>query len=203
MQTETTTVTLWRPLGLNELKLIFDSGYKQYPPRLDWQPIFYPVTNFAYAEQITREWNVVSNGNHCGFVTEFDIDQAHLSQYQEQNVGLRFHNEYWIPAEELDAFNAHIVGDIRVVASRYSDQYTGVTIAEGALAGKSIREQLNHLETIVAEEAQIKAVFQQAEYAILTNLGFWKQFCEEKETTVNRLIDIWSEFRPKQKNNYC
>ncbi len=197
------TVRLWRPVGLNELKPIVDSGYKRYPPRLEWQPIFYPVTNFAYAEQITREWNVVSNGNHCGFVTEFDMDQEHLSQYQEQNVGARIHNEYWIPAEELEAFNARIVGDIRVVASRYSAEYTGVTIEAGLLANKNIREQLAFLETILEEEAQVKAVFQEAEYAILTNLGFWKQFHKDQEKVVDRLIEIWGEFRPRQMNNYC
>jgi hypothetical protein len=203
MQIAISTVRLWRPVGLNELRLIFDSEYQKYPPRLDWQPIFYPVTNFAYAEQITREWNVVSNGNHCGFVTEFDIDQQFLFQYQEQNVGAIFHNEYWVPAEELEVFNAHIVGDIRVVASRYSIQYSGVTITEGVLAGKTVREQLQYLETVLDDKKQVQIVFQQAEYAVLTNLGFWKQFCKDKEVAVDRLIEIWGEFRPQQKNNYC
>jgi hypothetical protein len=203
METAISTVRLWRPLGLNELKLIFDSGYKEYPPRLDWQPIFYPVTNFAYAEQITREWNVVSNGDHCGFVTEFDIDQDHLLQYQEQNVGGKIHNEYWIPAEELETFNNKIVGDIRVVASRYSKEYIGVNITEGLMANKNISEQLAYLETILHDLDKVKAVFKEAEYTILTNLSFWQQFSQDKALVVNRLIEIWSEFRPQQRNCYC
>lgn len=46
---------LYRPVGLKELQLIIDSGYKKFPPRLSWQPIFYPVLNQAYAEQIALE----------------------------------------------------------------------------------------------------------------------------------------------------
>ncbi|WP_197901675.1 hypothetical protein [Rhodocytophaga rosea] len=196
------TTRLWRPVGLKELRLIFDSGYKSYPPRLYWQPIFYPVTNFAYAEQITREWNVPSNGDHCGFVTEFDINRAHLAQYQEQNVGGTIHNEYWIPAEELEAFNDKITGDIRVVASRYSADYKGISVEKGILSGKNIWEQLSYLESVIHEKEHIKAVFAEAEYAVLTNLGFWKQFAKEKEAVVNQLIEVWREFRPAQGNNY-
>ena len=31
-------------------------------------------------------------------------------------VGGRLHEEYWIPADELPEFNAHIVGEIDLVA---------------------------------------------------------------------------------------
>jgi hypothetical protein len=34
-----------------------------------------------------------------------------------QTVGSRLHREYWIPAEELERFNQHIIGKIEVVAS--------------------------------------------------------------------------------------
>jgi hypothetical protein len=197
------TVRLWRALGLKELKLIVDSEHKKFPPRLYWQPIFYPVTNFAYTQQITREWNVESNGDYCGFVTEFDINQEHLSKYQEQNVGGQIHTEYWIPAEELDAFDANIVGDIRVVASRYSKEYSGPVIEECLLANKSIDEQLVYLHSVLADSEKLKAVFKEAEYAILTNLGFWKRFRKDKEPIVDQLIKIWSKFRPEQKNSYC
>jgi hypothetical protein len=32
-----------------------------------------------------------------------------------QDAGGRAHLEYWIPAEEIDAFNASIVGKIEVI----------------------------------------------------------------------------------------
>ena len=43
------TITLYRPVGANELKLIEEVGYTAFPPRLPEQPIFYPVMNEAYA----------------------------------------------------------------------------------------------------------------------------------------------------------
>jgi len=51
------TTTLYRPVGLKELQLIIEFDYKKIPPRLEWQPIFYPVLNQEYAEQIAYKWN--------------------------------------------------------------------------------------------------------------------------------------------------
>ncbi|HEV2482639.1 MAG TPA: hypothetical protein VGS79_23400 [Puia sp.] len=39
------TIKLYRPVGLKELELIRLSGWREFPPRLEWQPIFYPVLN--------------------------------------------------------------------------------------------------------------------------------------------------------------
>ena len=36
---------LYRPVGLEELELIYDSGMKAFPARMPKQPIFYPVLN--------------------------------------------------------------------------------------------------------------------------------------------------------------
>ena len=106
-------VTLYRPVGPEELALIEASGWREFPPRLPEQPIFYPVTNQAYAAQIARDWNVKASG--AGFVTAFDVEAEYLKQYPVQKVGGSVHTEYWMPAEALEAFNRHIVGVIRVV----------------------------------------------------------------------------------------
>ena len=108
------TVTLYRPVGPKELALIADSGWREFPPRLPDLPIFYPVTNETYAAQIARDWNVKASG--AGFVTQFDIDAYHLSQYRVEKVGGAIHTEYWIPAEDLSAFNRNIRGSIIVTA---------------------------------------------------------------------------------------
>jgi hypothetical protein len=39
-----------------------------------------------------------------------------LDAYEVQQAGARTHLEYWIPADDLDAFNDAIVGEIRVTA---------------------------------------------------------------------------------------
>ncbi len=110
----TATVTLYRPVGPAELALIEAAAWRRFPPRLPDQPIFYPVVQEAYAIKIARDWNVPASG--AGFVTRFAVDAAYLGGYAPQVAGGRDHTEYWIPAEELEAFNDHIVGDIVVVA---------------------------------------------------------------------------------------
>lgn len=107
------TVTLWRPVGPKELALIEASGMASFPPRLPEQPIFYPVLTEDYAIKIARDWNVKASGS--GFVTRFDVLKSYLDDYEVQEAGGQSHREYWIPAEELDAFNVAIVGKIEVV----------------------------------------------------------------------------------------
>lgn len=104
---------LYRPVGPAELKLIEESAWKEFPPRLPDQPIFYPVTNEAYAIQIARDWNVKASGS--GFVTRFEVDGTYLSKFAIQTVGGSQHTELWVPAEELGTFNSHIIGPIEVI----------------------------------------------------------------------------------------
>lgn len=107
------TVTLRRPTGPQELALLEASGWREWPPRLPDQPIFYPVLNEDYAVRIARDWNVKASG--VGYVTRFDVEKAYLDQYEVQQAGGQTILEYWIPAEDLDEFNRHIVGLIEVV----------------------------------------------------------------------------------------
>ena len=106
------TTILYRPVGPRELALIIASGYREFPPRLPEQPIFYPVLNEDYARQIARDWNVKESGS--GYVTKFDVAADFVSKYPVQTVGGRIHPELWVPAEELAEFNRHKIGRIEV-----------------------------------------------------------------------------------------
>lgn len=117
---------LFRPVGLYELRLIRDSGYTAFPPRLPEQPIFYPVLNQEYAEQIARDWNAQDErSGFMGAVTVFDVDAAYLAQFEAQIVGAAQHRELWVPAAKLDEFNRHIIGGIRVLSAFYGADYSG------------------------------------------------------------------------------
>ena len=112
---EAETVTLWRPVGPAELALIEESGMRAFPPRLPDQPIFYPVTSEDYAVRIARDWNVPASGS--GFVTRFRVRRDFLDAYPPQEAGGRALTEHWIPASEMPALNAAIVGGIEVTQS--------------------------------------------------------------------------------------
>lgn len=126
------TVTLYRPVGQPELDLISGSGYKAFPPRLSWQPIFYPVLNLEYASSIAHEWNTNDDANgNVGYVTQFDIPEDYFRTFEVQNVGALHHNEIWVPAELLQEFNAKIVNNIRVVKAFYGEKFRGEKIEVG------------------------------------------------------------------------
>ena len=114
MSAESETVTLFRPVGPAELRLIEQADYRAFPPRLPEQPIFYPVLTEEYAVKIARDWNVPASG--AGYVTRFRVTRAFLAQYEIHNAGGRDFQEYWIPAEHLSQLNDNIVGQIEVIA---------------------------------------------------------------------------------------
>lgn len=107
---------LYRPVGQAEMDLITESGYRSFPPRLPQQPIFYPVLNEQYAVEIAERWNTRDkNSGYRGYVTKFEIEEDFIKRYAIQTVGANYHQELWIPAEDLAEFNRHIMGKIEVI----------------------------------------------------------------------------------------
>ncbi len=72
------------------------------------------MLNEWHATKIAREWNVPHAG--VRLVCEFDAGAEYLKRFDVQQVGGRDVLELWVPAEELEEFNAHIVGRIRMIA---------------------------------------------------------------------------------------
>ena len=113
------TITLYRPTGPDELRLVEGSGFKEWPPRLPEQPIFYPVTNEEYARQIATQWNIKDSG--VGYVTQFEVRKEFMDKYDIQQVGGSKHTEWWILAEDLAELNLNIVGFIKVIGEYRKD----------------------------------------------------------------------------------
>jgi GNAT superfamily N-acetyltransferase len=117
---------LFRPTGLRELELIASLGWSAWPPRLPEQPIFYPVLSLEYARRIAREWNANDQfSGFVGFVTTFELDDEFARRYPAQRAGGGSHEELWVPASELEAFNAQIVGSITVVEAHVGTRFAG------------------------------------------------------------------------------
>ena len=109
---------LFRPVGQKEKELIEESGFTAFPPRLDWQPIFYPVLNLRYAEEIAGKWNTKdADSGYIGYVTRFEIDDNYIAAFPVHTVGASYHQELWIPAEELEIFNSKIIGKIEMITT--------------------------------------------------------------------------------------
>lgn len=76
----------------------------------------------GYAVQIARDWNTRDAASgYAGYVTRFRARSDFVSRYPVQVAGARAHCELWVPADEMDEFNASIVGRIEVVAEFRGD----------------------------------------------------------------------------------
>ncbi|MBD0311258.1 MAG: hypothetical protein ICV80_25190 [Microcoleus sp. T1-bin1] len=99
------------------MELIKESDFLAFPPRLPFQPMFYPVLYKAYAIKIARDWNTKDAASgYFGYVTQFQVLAEFLKNYSVQTVGSSIHKEYWIPAEDLAEFNRNIIGKIEIFA---------------------------------------------------------------------------------------
>jgi hypothetical protein len=134
--------TLFRPVGLHELALIWDSGMREFPPRLPQQPLFYPVANVEYAKQIARDWNTKDESSgFAGYVTLFAVPTSYLAEFKRHTVGSSAHVEYWIPAEQLSEFNSSIQELINVESAYFGDRFRGYSSEKFGLTGKDAVSQ--------------------------------------------------------------
>jgi hypothetical protein len=117
---------LYRPVGIQELELIAENGFSGFPPRLPFQPIFYPVLTREYAEQIAGDWNTSDPASgYAGFVLKFHFEEEYARSFPIQTVGAAHHQELWVPAAELETFNRHIQGLIAIEAAYYGPDFRG------------------------------------------------------------------------------
>ncbi|SES87999.1 hypothetical protein [Paenibacillus sp. NFR01] len=201
--------TLFRPVGLIEMKLILDLELNGFPPRLPEQPIFYPVLNQAYADQIALEWNTKDKVfGSVGFVTEFNVASPFIDKYEEQIVGSRNHNELWIPAEDLEELNNNIEGQIKIVNVFYGSNYKGLTPELTIFEDKNPKEQFIIWKEILDYNSmdfycEIKDNWKY----IYMNFAFWKktEFIEfgitdaTKSEVLSTMKEYWNDHFPQTK----
>jgi hypothetical protein len=165
--------TLFRPIGLQELALLWDSGMREFPPRLIQQPIFYPVVNVEYARQIARDWNTPdANSGFAGFVTRFDVSSTYLTKYELHTAGSSAHREYWIPAREMSAFNKAVNGLISVEEAYFGREFGGYVPDDGNLKGQNAVAQYAALAKLV-DFAEFSAEVSASRKAIFLNCRYW------------------------------
>jgi hypothetical protein len=190
---------LFRPIGLSELALLWDSGMRGFPPRLAQQPIFYPVVNLEYARQIAREWNPPDkNSGFAGFVTQFDVSSTYLSKFDLHTAGSAAHREYWIPARELSSFNKAISGLISVEEAYFGLQFSGWVPEDHMLKGLGAKEQFEALSAIL-DFGEFVAEVSANRKTVFLNCIFWSKTslsdpeCTEvqRELFVTRLLKAW------------
>ena len=193
--------TLFRPVGLQELSLLWDSGLREFPPRLVHQPFFYPVASAEYARQIAANWNVNDAASgFSGFVTQFGVADDYLSNFEQHVVGTGAHMEYWILAEQLPSFNRAITDAITVKDAFFGPKFVGCIPEMYSLSGKDAVEQFvvlakswddSRMDFVCEVSAHRKAIY--------LNSCFWAQHdfsgvgidVEQKRNVMDTLRQAW------------
>jgi tetratricopeptide (TPR) repeat protein len=186
---------LYRPVGLQELELIYDSGMKAFPARLPEQPIFYPVLQLEYARQVASDWNVKS-GQLAGYVTQFKMEDQYISQFEEHTVGSSQHQELWIPAEELEKFNQHIIGRIKVLEAHFGEAFQGYVPETFGLQGKDAVAQFTLLaNSYIYKRMDFYLEIRRNHKAIFLNYPFWQTYDFKnsglKEKIIKAIKEAW------------
>ncbi len=198
--------TLYRPVGVREMVRILEADARQFPPRRPEQPIFYPVLNRPYAEQIASRWNTTSPiSGYAGFVTEFQIDADYVARFEEQVVGAAMHRELWVPSEELPEFNRHIAGRIAMVSAHYGPDYTGPIPDQSGLKGRTAAEQILTLHGMVEDSgADFTHEVRHQPVAVQLNFAYWVRHDftaqglsdADKATVLRAILDVWQAAFP-------
>ena len=192
---------LYRPVGLQELELIYDSGMKAFPARLPHQPIFYPVLQLEYARQIASDWNAKS-GQSAGYVTQFKVEDAYISPFEEHTVGGSQYQEFWIQAEELEEFNRHITGHIKVLEGYFGTGFQGFVPDTSDLQGKNAVEQFTLLaNSYLYKRMNFYLEIKRNHKAIFLNYPYWQtyEFKNQglKEKVLQAIKEAWLTSFPK------
>src|SRR6266508_1241890 len=192
---------LYRPVGLQELELIYDSGMQAFPARLPQQPIFYPVLDLEYARQTASDWNV-KNGQFAGYVTQFKVEDPYISSFEKHTVGSSEHQEFWIPAEELQEFNRHIVGHIRVLEAYFGDGFQRFVPETFGLQGRNAVAQFTLLaNSYLYKRMDFYLEIKRNHKAIFLNYPFWQKYDFKnpglKEKIIKAIKEAWLTSFPK------
>src|SRR5438105_1882998 len=131
---------LYRPMDMEEVRLVYEAGMRGFPPRKPEQPIFYPVLTLEYANEIAKQWNAES-GSLSGYVGKFILDDAYGSGFGPRKVGASRHVELWVPSEELRRFNEHIFPPIEIVSAHFGRNFQGHIPMQFGLRGKDATAQ--------------------------------------------------------------
>lgn len=116
---------LYRPMDAEEYQALEARSFQAFPPRDEYKPIFTALLSEEGASQIARHMRISKQADHTVYVVSFLVDDAYIRQYPVQHAHERNRRALWIPAEELEILNQHIIGDIRVLASYQIDRSDG------------------------------------------------------------------------------
>lgn len=116
---------LYRPLNAEEYRGIEARSFRGFPPRSGEQQLFTALLSEEGASQIAKHMRVAKDSENIVYVVSFLVEDAYIRQFPVQHAEVRERRALWLPAEEVDILNQHLIGNIRVIASYEIDRANG------------------------------------------------------------------------------
>ncbi len=136
----------------------------------------------------------------AGYVTAFEIPDAHAARFESHVVRKAEHVEFWVPAEQLSTFNQEIVHPIRVLSAYFGARFRGHVLDAFGLKGRDADEQRRLLAGTRAYSGMDFLCETQAnELTIYLNYPYWaasqpEDFgidAQEFEATLEAIRKAW------------
>ena len=109
-------MVLYRPIAGSEYNEVLARDFRSFPPRAEEQPLFTALLSEERASRIARRLRVEPPSDNRSYVVSFLVDDAYIRQFPVQG-STELDGALWIPAEEMEILNQHLIGDIRVLSS--------------------------------------------------------------------------------------
>lgn len=113
---------LYRPISSAEFHEIEERRFEGFPPRAEEQPILTVLLSQEGAREIARRMRVEKPRENKVYVVSFLVEDAYIRQFPVQSSEKPEFSTLWIPAEEIDILNQHIIGKIRLITSYQIDR---------------------------------------------------------------------------------
>ena len=113
---------LYRPISEEEYRGVEERNFRGFPPREQGQQLFTALLSAEGASLIARRMRFEKAPHNTVYVVSFMVEDSYIRQYPVQHADQRDSRALWIPAEEVDCLNQHLVGEIRLVAKYETDR---------------------------------------------------------------------------------
>ena len=103
---------LYRPILPDEYEQIESRRFEAFPPRPHQQPLFTALLSEIGAVEIARHMRVDTAEEPIVRVVRFHVEDSYIRQFPVQNADSPERSALWLPAEEIDILNQHLIGKI-------------------------------------------------------------------------------------------
>jgi hypothetical protein len=115
---------LYRPVGFDELRRMYELDMRSFPAPLGDQPSFECSRADAQAMRIARDRKTRTDP-FAGYVTEFEVEDDFGATFARDLASEGSHGLTRIPKLDIGELNAHLTGRIRVPAGFFGPQFRG------------------------------------------------------------------------------